>query len=76
MRLLTIIIVWLCCAAAAEKRPISPETIKPIGPYSPSMLTQDFLYVSGQGAKNPGFVTRLIQRVAVAVARLDNRSQT
>ena len=43
----------LSCAAAAEKRPISPETIKPIGPYSPGMQTGDFLYVSGQGAKNP-----------------------
>jgi reactive intermediate/imine deaminase len=38
---------------AAEKRPISPETIKPIGPYSPGILTRDFLYVSGQGAKDP-----------------------
>jgi reactive intermediate/imine deaminase len=52
MRLLTALLA-LCCAVAAEKRPISPETIKPIGPYSPGILTSDFLYVSGQGAKNP-----------------------
>ena len=38
---------------AGEKRAISPETIKPIGHYSPGILTRDFLYVSGQGAKNP-----------------------
>ncbi len=53
MRLLMIMIALLTCAAAAERRAVSPGTIKPIGPYSPGMLTQDFLYVSGQGAKNP-----------------------
>jgi reactive intermediate/imine deaminase len=53
MRLLTVFLALLSCAAAGERRPISPETIKPIGPYSPGILTQDFLYVSGQGAKNP-----------------------
>ena len=52
MRLLTALLA-LCCAVAADKRPVSPETIKPIGPYSPGILTSDFLYVSGQGAKNP-----------------------
>jgi len=53
MRPLTILLSLLCCVMAAEKRPISPETIKPIGPYSPGILTRDFLYVSGQGAKDP-----------------------
>jgi len=43
----------LLSATAGERRPISPGTIKPIGPYSPGILTGDFLYVSGQGAKNP-----------------------
>jgi 2-iminobutanoate/2-iminopropanoate deaminase len=38
---------------AAERRAIAPPTIIPIGPYSPGILTDDFLYVSGQGAKNP-----------------------
>jgi reactive intermediate/imine deaminase len=52
MRLLTVLLA-LCCAVAADKRPISPESIKPIGPYSPGIMTSDFLYVSGQGAKNP-----------------------
>ena len=36
----------------AERRAIAPPTIVPIGPYSPGILTDDFLYVSGQGAKN------------------------
>src|ERR1035437_1958633 len=53
MRLLTVFLALLCCAMAGEKRAISPETIKPIGHYSPGILTRDFLYVSGQGAKNP-----------------------
>jgi reactive intermediate/imine deaminase len=39
-------------AAAADRRPVSPPAIKPIGPYSPGILTKDFLYVSGQGAKD------------------------
>jgi reactive intermediate/imine deaminase len=37
---------------AAERRAIAPRTIVPIGPYSPGVLTDDFLYVSGQGASN------------------------
>src|SRR4051812_21958835 len=38
--------------SAAEKSAVAPPGIKPIGPYSPGILTRDFLYVSGQGAKN------------------------
>jgi reactive intermediate/imine deaminase len=52
MRLLTAELAMICCAIAADKRPISPASVKPIGPYSPGILTRDFLYVSGQGAKN------------------------
>ena len=44
-------LMLLTSLAGAEKRPASPPGIKPIGPYSPGILTQDFLYVSGQGAK-------------------------
>jgi 2-iminobutanoate/2-iminopropanoate deaminase len=52
MRLLMIGLVLIFSAAAAERRPIAPLGITPIGPYSPGILTRDFLYVSGQGAKN------------------------
>jgi len=49
--------VFLTCAIAfslaGAPRPISPANIKPIGPYSPGILTDDFLYVSGQGARKP-----------------------
>jgi len=38
---------------AAERRAITPPGVVPIGPYSPGILTDEFLYVSGQGAKNP-----------------------
>jgi 2-iminobutanoate/2-iminopropanoate deaminase len=36
----------------AQKQPVSAPGNAPIGPYSPGILTRDFLYVSGQGAKN------------------------
>jgi 2-iminobutanoate/2-iminopropanoate deaminase len=39
-------------SVAAERRAISPPGSVPAGPYSPGVLTDDFLYVSGQGAKN------------------------
>ena len=41
----------LICASGAVK-PINPPSMKPAGPYSPGVLTGDFLYVSGQGAKD------------------------
>ncbi len=50
MRLITATLC-LTCAFGAVK-PITPPSIKVIGPYSPGILTEDFLYVSGQGAKD------------------------
>jgi reactive intermediate/imine deaminase len=39
---------------AAEKKIITPTGGRPpVGPYSPGILTGDYLYVSGQGAANP-----------------------
>jgi len=32
--------------------PVSPPGMAPSGPYTPGILTDDFLYVSGQGAKD------------------------
>lgn len=37
----------------AEVKPIFPAGMKTIGPYSPGILTDDFLYVSGQGTASP-----------------------
>ncbi len=36
----------------AEKRMIAPPGVKPVGPYTPGVFSGEFLYVSGQGAKN------------------------
>ncbi len=47
----------LVCAVASclsgATRPVSPANVKPIGPYSPGILTDDFLYISGQGPRKP-----------------------
>jgi reactive intermediate/imine deaminase len=36
----------------SEKRVIAPPGPKPVGPYSPGIVAGDFLYVSGQGARD------------------------
>src|SRR6185436_10284303 len=36
----------------APKRVIAPPGPKPVGPYSPGIMVGDFLYVSGQGARD------------------------
>ena len=36
----------------ASKRVIAPPGPKPVGPYSPGIMAGDFLYVSGQGARD------------------------
>ena len=38
--------------ASTEKRLIAPPGPKPVGPYSPGIVAGDFLYVSGQGARD------------------------
>lgn len=46
----------LLCALvgrAAEVRAIFPPGAKPVGPYSPGIVAGDYLYVSGQGARQP-----------------------
>jgi reactive intermediate/imine deaminase len=40
-------------ANGAEKRAIFPQSVKPIGLYSPGILVGEYLYVSGQGARGP-----------------------
>ena len=50
MKLLSIAL--LASSAFSAVKPIAPPGVKPGGPYSPGILTDDFLYVSGQGAKD------------------------
>jgi reactive intermediate/imine deaminase len=38
--------------AGTQKRQIAPPGPKPVGPYSPGILAGDYLYVSGQGARD------------------------
>src|ERR1700730_13534145 len=49
---LTALTTLAALCSAAERRPIVPPGVTPIGPYSSGILTEDFLYVSGQGAKD------------------------
>ena len=39
-------------ASEVQKRVIAPPGPKPVGPYSPGIMAGDFLYVSGQGARD------------------------
>ena len=50
MKLLSIAL--LASSAFCAVKPIVPPGVKPAGPYSPGVLTDEFLYVSGQGAKD------------------------
>src|SRR4051812_41563314 len=54
MRLLTALLALIAVPScfAVDKRPIAPPDIKVIGPYSPGIMAGEFLYVSGQGAKD------------------------
>jgi 2-iminobutanoate/2-iminopropanoate deaminase len=51
MRYLLVPLMLLGCGWGAERRAVEPPGMRPSGPYSLGILTRDFLYVSGQGAK-------------------------
>src|SRR5262249_26837080 len=53
MRLLAIALVLSVIGWSAEKKIISPPGIGTDAPYSPGVLVNDFLYVSGQGGLAP-----------------------
>lgn len=44
-------LVAFTLAAAAERTVVFPPGVKPVGPYSPGILTSEYLYVSGQGVR-------------------------
>lgn len=48
----TILTIFLCLPASGAVKQIFPAGVKTAGPYSPGVLAGDFLYVSGQGAKD------------------------
>jgi reactive intermediate/imine deaminase len=50
----TIALVTVCALllSAVEKKSVFPVGVKPVGPYSPGVWAGDYLYVSGQGARD------------------------
>lgn len=51
MRLISLL--WMAGAlCAADHQVVFPVGAKPVGPYSPGILAGEFLYVSGQGARD------------------------
>lgn len=54
MKALALSLVLVFAAAAADRTVVVPRGApKPVGPYSPGILTSDLLYVSGQGVRRP-----------------------
>jgi len=57
MKHFTLLLVSLSIAIAAEHRVVAPAAgAKPVGPYSPGVVAGGYLYVSGQGARDPNGV--------------------
>lgn len=52
MRTSLLALTLLMSLPAAERKSIFPTSAKPIGPYSPGLMTGEYLYVSGQGARD------------------------
>ncbi|MEO8127490.1 MAG: RidA family protein [Bryobacteraceae bacterium] len=47
-----LLFLTLAAAMAAERKSVFPVGVKPVGPFSPGIQSGDFLYVSGQGARD------------------------
>jgi 2-iminobutanoate/2-iminopropanoate deaminase len=52
MRIVLLTLVVCSLLHAVERKAIFPTSAKPIGPFSPGVLAGDYLYVSGQGARD------------------------
>ena len=56
MMVLRLLLPCLCAAlisvAAPATKPVVPEGVKPVGPYTPGLDAGDLVYVSGQGARD------------------------
>ncbi|HWB96701.1 MAG TPA: RidA family protein [Bryobacteraceae bacterium] len=51
MKTLSLFLLSAAALAAANVDVVFPPGAKPVGPYSPGILTSEYLYVSGQGAR-------------------------
>ncbi len=47
-----LVLSMVCPLLAADIKVVAPPNATVVGPYSPGLQTADFLYVSGQGARN------------------------
>jgi 2-iminobutanoate/2-iminopropanoate deaminase len=52
MRPIALTLLLSLALAAADRQQIAPPGVKPVGPYSPGIVSGEFLYVSGQGARD------------------------
>ena len=50
--MLPAILILFSAVALAAPKPVFPPGVKPVGPYSPGLDTGEFIYVSGQGARD------------------------
>ena len=50
--MLRICLTLLLALTAFAQKPVFPPGVKPVGPYSPGVWAGDYLYVSGQGARD------------------------
>ncbi len=48
----TALLLFMSLPIAAQREMIFPSSAQPVGPYSPGILFDDVLYVSGQGARD------------------------
>lgn len=52
MRFFAFLLLSVTALLAVERKQIFPAGAKPVGPYSPGIMAGDYLYVSGQGARD------------------------
>lgn len=50
--MLPAIFILFAAVALGAPKPVYPPGVKPVGPYSPGLISGDFVYVSGQGARD------------------------
>lgn len=52
MRFFAFLLLSVTALLGVERKQIFPAGAKPVGPYSPGIMAGDYLYVSGQGARD------------------------
>ena len=65
--MLPVLLLLLAASALAAPKPVFPPGVKPVGPYSPGLVSGGLVYVSGQGSRDakgqmPGSVDAQIRQ--------------